>query len=48
MGEWRFVVAGYLLTAVGLLGYAARLMRRGRRAAERRTAISERRRLETR
>lgn len=41
MDEWGFVIAGYLLTAVGMAAYAASLFRRARRARERAAAAAD-------
>ena len=43
MHNLEFVVAGYLVTAVALGSYVARLLVRARRAGERAAAIAARR-----
>jgi hypothetical protein len=42
MGNWGFVVTGYVLTAVALGGYVASLFARARRARLRSAAIAAR------
>jgi hypothetical protein len=44
MDNLAFVVAGYLITALGLGGYAAHLLYRSRRATQRAAAIRDGRR----